>query len=97
MAAAAAAEASARSCGSPAKTRIVWASRARVIAGVIARCASASLAGKCAKKSGSRVKTKIVWGSRARIFAGVTGKPAASYGQSSGSAFSCLRAVPERT
>jgi len=88
MAAAAAAEASARSCGSPAKTRIVWGSRARVIAGVTASCASASLAGNCAKSCAPRASTRIVWGSRARVIAGVTGKPAASYGQSSGSAFS---------
>ena len=62
-------------------------SRARVIAGVTAKCASASLAGKCAK-SAPRASTKIGWGSRARVIAGVTGKPVASYGESSGSPFS---------
>ena len=58
MAAAAAAAASARSCGSPVNTRIDSASRVRVIAVGIARCASDSLAGKYAKSCAPRPSTR---------------------------------------
>jgi|SRR5215218_2973873 hypothetical protein len=70
------AEANAKSCGSPAKTKIGLGSRARVIAGGTGNCASASLANRSARNCALRASIRTSSASRAKVIAGVTGQRA---------------------
>ena len=68
---------SANSYGSPAKTRIGWASKVRVIVDAIVRlAASGSPVSRYASSCELRVSTRISSASRARAIVGVTGRHA---------------------